>query len=355
MSKKFKLLLLTFCAVFMFSGVAAAQTNFPKSVTAISPNANQANHIILTAFAKIITSHTPIKNFIVQPLGGPMLWLPMMKEGKVQFSIHNAANMIDAFLGQGDFEKMGPQPIRCVGAGHDLIFMFFTTKNTGIKNIEDLKGKATFAYSKGNPMYQQMTEAQLATAGMKPSDLKSTLSFATLDDCVTDMVEGRVEAILYPMPHMGAIITMKEARGDYNFVSLTREQAEKVCEMMPGHFIQDIPANHPRYANTEPINNGVFFQTALWTNVNMDDEVIYAITKAIWDNSKEVENAHPVIPYWSVDAKPGPVGYTVPYHNGSIRYFKEKGIWTDEHQAYQDKMLAEQELRIEAWNAANKK
>lgn len=354
MFAKTKLFVIMLLCVFVFSGTTLADTQWPKSVRAISSNANETMHICLTAFAKNITKYTPIENWVVQPLGGPMLWLKMMHENKADFAMHSAPDMYDAFMGQGAYAEMGPQNVRNLGGGHELILNFVTTPNTGIKSIEDLKGKSAFCYSKGNPLFSNMTQKQLALAGLTVKDLKATLTHASLSDSVNDLIEGRVDALLFPFPQMSAIINIKEARGSYHYVTMTKEQGEELCRQLPGYYLQDLPINDPRHANTEPVENGIFYQIGLWTWFDRDSEVIYGITKAIFEHGDEIADAHPALAYWNVKSQPGPVGFSVPYHDGAIKYYMEKGLWTDEHQAYQDKLLAEQAERIAAFNAKGK-
>ncbi len=42
----------------------------------------------------------------------------------------------------------------------------------------------------------------------------------------------------------------------------------------------------------------------------------------------------------------------MPWHVGAIRYFKEAGVWTDEHQKNNDQLMRRQDLLAEAWAKA---
>ena len=41
-----------------------------------------------------------------------------------------------------------------------------------------------------------------------------------------------------------------------------------------------------------------------------------------------------------------------PFHDGTIRYLKEKGLWKAAHQARQDKIVARMQNRIKVFNGA---
>jgi TRAP transporter TAXI family solute receptor len=300
---------------------------WPKDVAVISPAPGASVHMVQVGVGKVVEKYTPIQNWIVQPLGGPKLWLPMMKEGKAQFANHNAADIINAFLGRGLYAKLGPQSVRTVGAGHDYMFMFWTTPDKGIRSVADLKGKVVYYKFKANPMFDEMAKNQLGSAGLTVNDLKAGLSFPNIKEGARDLIEGRVDVLLYPVVP-GAVMQINEAKGECLFVNLTRKQAQYVARHMEGYFIQDIAAGDRRFRNKSPVPNAICYQNAMFTSASMDPDIVYGVVKAIFDHTGEFADTHPAAKYWSL--KHRPVSLAVPYHEGSIRYFKEKGLWTKE-------------------------
>ena len=312
---------------------------WPKDVNAISPAPGASVHMVLIGVGKPIQKHTPIENWIVQPLGGPKLWLPMMQKGQCDFANHNAADILNAFLGRGLYSKMGPQPVRTVMAGHDYMFMFWTIPDTGIKSISDLKGKVGYLRFKANPMFDAMAKNQLASAGLTTKDLKAVLAFSSIKEALRGLIEGRVDTILYPVVP-GAVMQINEAKGETKFVTLSKKEAEYVVKHMEGYYIQDIQPNDPRFRNKSKVPNAICYQSAMFTPAKMDPDIVYGVVKAILEHPEEFTDTHPAAKYWSL--KHRPVANAVPYHDGSIRYFKEIGFWKPENQAYQDMMLKRQ-------------
>lgn len=313
--------------------------DWPKDVAVISPAPGASVHMVLVGVGNAIQKHTPIENWIVQPLGGPKLWLPMMKDGKCDFANHSAADILNAFLGRGLYAKMGPQDVRTVAAGHDYMFMFWTTPDKGIRSISDLKGKVVYIKFKANPMFTEMAKNQLASAGLTFDDLKSVMAFSSIKEAIRGLIEGRVDAILYPVVP-GAVMQVNEAKGECQFVGLTEKQAKYVVEHMEGYYLDNIPANDPRFRNKSPVPNAVCYQNAMFTRANMNPDVVYGVVKAIFEHSDEFADTHPAAKYWNLNHRP--VCLAVPYHEGAIRYFKEKGLWTEEAAAYQEKTLKRQ-------------
>jgi uncharacterized protein len=331
-----RLLVLGFVLVGM--PTLAFSSNFPKSVSVVSPAPGATVHMVLVGMGTAVKETTPIGNWIVQPLGGPVSWLPLMKARRADFANHNAADLLNAYLGdRGAYKDMEPQTfLRTVGAGHEYMFMFWTTSDTGIKNVADLKGKRAYITQKGNPMFTQMAETQLNSAGLSLSDLKANMGFASIAEAIRGLIEGRVDAIMYPVVP-SAVMQVNEAKGECQFVSLTKEQAQFVVERIPGYTVQDIPADDPRFRNKSAVPNAVCYQNAMFTHEAMDPEVVYAVTKAIFEHNDLYKDSHPVAKYWRLDYHP--ISLSIPYHPGAIKFFKEKGLWTPEAEEYQQKIL----------------
>lgn len=324
---------------FFLTGGSALAVNWPKDLVVITPAPGASVHMIAVGMGKVVQEYTPAENWIVQPLGGPKLWLPMMSAGKCDFALQSAADILNAFLGRGLYSKLGPQRVRKVIGGHEYMFMFWTTPDKGINSIADLKGKVAYIKFKANPMFTEMSTNQLASAGLTYKDLKAVLAFSSIKEAISGLIEGRVDAILYPVVP-GAVMQVNEAKGECKFINLTKKQAQYVVKHMEGYYVQDIAANDPRFRNKSPVHDAICYQSAMFTSADMDPDIVYGVTKAILEHTDEFAASHPSAKYWSLKARP--VSPDVPYHEGAIRFYKEKGLWSSQMQAYQDKMLEKQ-------------
>ena len=60
------------------------------------------------------------------------------------------------------------------------------------------------------------------------------------------------------------------------------------------------------------------------TSAKVPDDVVYIITKAVFDNLDEFKKLHPA--FANLDAKEMVKdGLSAPMHAGALRYYKEKG------------------------------
>ena len=55
--------------------------------------------------------------------------------------------------------------------------------------------------------------------------------------------------------------------------------------------------------------------------------------------------------YWA-RSKSSVVGIPAPFHNGTVRYLKEVGVWNQDFETWQKGQLQKQENLAKAWTAA---
>ena len=79
----------------------------------------------------------------------------------------------------------------------------------------------------------------------------------------------------------------------------------------------------------------------------LSDEVAYSLTKAVLDNYEQIKDSGPSMSGYQVDKQP--LKFVFPYHPGSIAYFKEKGVWTAEHEQHNAMLMKRQDVLADAW------
>ena len=87
------------------------------------------------------------------------------------------------------------------------------------------------------------------------------------------------------------------------------------------------------------------------TYANTPDDEVYSLVKAIDETFDTFKNTTASSVNWDVKRSILPPA-DAPFHEGAIRYAKEKGYWTKEAQAWQDKRLARLAAVKEAWAKA---
>ena len=70
---------------------------------------------------------------------------------------------------------------------------------------------------------------------------------------------------------------------------------------------------------------------------DVTDEQVYQVARAILENTKEFRKYHRAGRLWNLERTARDP--KLPFHNGVIKYLKEKDVWTDELEAQHKAML----------------
>lgn len=86
----------------------------------------------------------------------------------------------------------------------------------------------------------------------------------------------------------------------------------------------------------------------LVTTQNQSDEEVYALTKSMVENHDDFKNTAPGAEGWALEVQE--LEWVIPYHEGAIRYFQEAGIWTNEADEHNARLIERQQVLAEAWS-----
>jgi TRAP transporter TAXI family solute receptor len=327
--------LIFLCVLTFFPRTAANAANWPTQLVFGAPSAGTTNYMIAVGIGEVLKKYSPVKNVIVQPLGGPTVWGPMMKKGEVDFAIQSGADTVSLFLGVGGFADLGPIPVRTAIGGHVFPLIFHTTPGKNIKTVADLKGKVVYTSMMGQPMFVQISKSQLASVNLTFDDLKASMVMPSVAQATNDLIEGRVDAFIYPVVP-SKVQEINKSKGECVFVDLTEEQVDYVEKNNPGYFRAVIPKG--RYANLKEMKWAICFQTCLHVRETMDPAVVYELVKIVLEHHDDWVGTHPQAKQWGLDQKPVTLA-AEPYHEGAVKYYKEKGLWTEEVQKHNDELF----------------
>jgi hypothetical protein len=97
------------------------------------------------------------------------------------------------------------------------------------------------------------------------------------------------------------------------------------------------------------ITSDVWHGGYLW----QDEELVYEIAKFLGESYDEYKDKQSILEQWSLEALRSYIDRAViPFHSGTIKYLKEKGIWTAEDDTWNEGQLELMDRYEEAWEAA---
>lgn len=243
--------------------------------------------------------------------------LNLLQDGKGELAFALGDSVLLAWQGDSEAGFKAPlDKLRAVGAIYPNFVQVVASKESGIRTLADLKGKRL---SVGAPRSGTELNARaiLGAAGISYSDL-SKVEYLPFAESVDLMKNRQLDATLQSAGLGVASIRDLSTSVEIVVVEVPQEVVTKIGSP---YVSAVIPANTYTGQDTEVVTAAVV--NFLITRSDLADELVYQMTKAIFDNLDAMVAAHAAARQMSVEA--APKDSPVPLHPGAERYFKEKG------------------------------
>jgi TRAP transporter TAXI family solute receptor len=224
------------------------------------------------------------------------------------------------FAWAGDKDKGFPgklDKLRAIGTIYPNYIQIVASEESGIRTIAELRGKRV---SVGAPKSGTEINARavFAAAGLSYDDMK--VQYLPFGESVELIKNRQLDATLQSGGLGVASIRDLASSVAITMVAVPPEVVAKIGD--PSFVPAVIPAN--TYAGqtadvaTPAINN------ILVTRSDLPAELVYTLTKAMFENLDELVAAHAAGK--AVTLEKGPKGLPIPLHPGAERYYQEKGV-----------------------------
>ena len=259
---------------------------------------------------------TPGNTYQVLP-GAGIANVRAIQESKAEVGLANSISTADAMEGRAPFNK--PHDGVCnVASLYPQYFQFVVLADSGINKVSDLKGKGVTTQQKGNTG-EVITKHFLEAHGLKYEDVK--VSFVGYTDSVNQMKDGHAVAFgLNTQAPAGAIMDLQAAR-PIKMLEQT-EVYDKMLKLNPSYKLITLPKG--TYANQDKDLKVIGFFTHVVASCKLPNDQVYALTKAIADNTKTLATVAKDIASLKPAGMAADVG--VPFHPGAAKFYKEAGI-----------------------------
>jgi uncharacterized protein len=258
----------------------------------------------------------------IQPSSGTSTMVPLVESGEVDIGFANAAEVYDAFHGVGTFDKRPNPKLRTVAVIFPLKAGLFVRANSDIKTIKDLKGKTTAYGLTSQEIVRKTIDAMLATSGLKPADLK-TVMVPNVIRGVDELIAGRVDVTVFAIG--AAKVSEADAAVGIRFLPLDNSPTAVAAlkkEFPTGYIAKLDPA--PNLAGVKEPMYTMFYDYTVFANADVPADRIKRLTQLIAENKTVLAQGQPS--FGGLDPQRMWNKIDVPYHDGAIAYYREKGI-----------------------------
>jgi len=314
------LLAIIFCVV-MVSPLAYARTTF---VTIGTGGLTGVYYPTGGAIAKMVNKKKSAYGIraTVESTGGSAFNINAIMSGDLEFGIAQSDKQFQAMKGMAEWTESGPQTdLRAVFSIHDEAVTLISAVESEIKDVSDLKGKIVNIGNPGSGQRQNAIEI-LKTIGLDPeTDLNAENLKAS--EAPSILQDGRIDAFFYTVGHPNGAI--KEATSGARKVRFTSiKGVENMLKKYPYFSKTTIQTSmYPGAQNDADIQT-IGMKATLVTSAKVSKDVVYAITKEVFENFEAFKKLHPA--YATLTREGMLTGLSAALHPGAEKYYKEVGL-----------------------------
>ncbi|NWO05487.1 MAG: TAXI family TRAP transporter solute-binding subunit [Alteromonadaceae bacterium] len=258
----------------------------------------------------------------VESTGGSVYNLNAIRQGELDLAVAQSDWQYHAYNGTSQFEDGGAnEDLRAVFSLHPEPFTVVASKESGIKNFEDLEGKRV---SVGNPGSGQRATAEVLMDEMgwtmDKFSLAAEIKAAEQSQALCD---GNIDAFFYTVGHPSGAIKEATTSCDSVLVNVDNEATQTLIDDNPYYRKAVIPGGMYRGSDEDVTTFGV--AATFVSSTDVPDEVVYQVVKAVFENFDNFKRLHPA---FSVLEKEEMVSdaLSAPLHPGAEKYYREAGL-----------------------------
>ena len=260
----------------------------------------------------------------VESTGGSVFNVNAVMAGDLEFGIVQSDRQYQGINGLAEWKDAGKQEkLRAICSFHPESITLVAAVESGIATMMDMKGKVINIGNPGSGQRQNSIDALTAVGIDHEKDI--TAEGLKAAEAPKMLQDGRIDAFFYTVGHpSGAIKEATSGRRKVSFIAVEGPGIDDLIAKNPFYAKAIVPvALYPQAENTEDVPTfGV--KATFVTSADVPEEIVYAITKEVFDNLEDFKKLHPA---YAVLTKENMLeGLSAPIHPGAMKYYKEVGL-----------------------------
>jgi hypothetical protein len=298
--------------------------------------------------AEAIYKNEGIKVKIV-PAGTDKSKILPLKKGMMQLSLFTGAGQYFALMGKGVFTDWGPQQLRLAFAcPTGAIAGMMVRGDSGIKTMADLKGKRV-AFIPASPGCTALNEGYLAFGGLTRDDVK-IVQFSSWGAAWKSVTEGSSD-VAHCLVGSSKAYELAASPHGIHWLPSPKDDIEgwkRLQKFDP--FLNPYKAIEGAGISKDKPANVASYYYGLVCYPKLDAELVYKLTKGIWNGYDIYKDMHPSLKMWTPEGALKTSHFITPYHRGAIKFFKEIGVWTPKLEKRQQELIKQEKVRMDRYS-----
>ena len=276
------------------------------------------------AIAEVLNENRGENEWRVQPRGtkGSQENIRRLVRGELELAMSNSAISYFAVLGESGWEQS--YDIRAVVTLAPNIATFITKADSGLTKMSDLAGRRAMVGVAGAG-FEMFVQPLLAAHGVTYDDF--TQVYGTQSGAVDMLGDGSIDAAFLGGAVPTGAVTQACSTHDILFLPFDEEKRQQLARDYPFFQLATIPAD--AYSDLSEDYPGLNVGSMhLITSADADEELIYQITRTIWENRQAIAGRHPA--GRAINEANAARNTGTPFHPGAERYYREIGVWPED-------------------------
>ncbi len=264
----------------------------------------------------IISDNTDA-NITPQTSGASAENMETLRNGEAELAFSQTDIASYALEGKEMFEGAAIDNIQAIASLYPETVQLVTTADSGIKSVEDLKGRAVSVGAPGSGVYINAMQI-LEIHGLTTDDIKvQNLSF---DESTDGIQAGNIDAAFVTAGTPTGAVEALSAQKDVVIIPIAEDKIAELVEKYPYYSEDTVPSG--TYKLESEVKT-VAVKAMLVASKDLDENLVYEMTKALFENTDQITHAKGefITPETALEG----LG-DLELHPGAVKYFEEKGI-----------------------------
>ena len=258
----------------------------------------------------------------VESTGGSIYNINTIRAGELDMGVAQSDWQYHAYNGTSKFAKKGPfKELRAIFSVHAEPFTVVARADSGIKNLNDLKGKRVNIGNPGSGQRGTM-EVLMKAKGSTKSDFKLASELKASEQSKA-LCDNKIDAMVYTVGHPSGSIKEATTTCKSVLVNITGPAVDKLVNDNDYYRTASIPGGMYMGNDNDTKTFGV--GATFITSSKVSETVIYNVVKAVFENFDAFRKLHPAF----ANLKKSEMikdGLSAPLHRGAVKYYKEAGL-----------------------------
>ncbi len=245
-----------------------------------------------------------------------LYWL---SKDKAQLCIAQSDTVYEAYNGVGHFKEKLTN-IQVITSLYIEAVHILVRNPLHIKKIEDFRAKRISIGPEGSGT-EFNARAILEAAGITSNEIQ--LLHLSFEDAIKALTANKVDIVFFTSGFPSDAVRIITQNKSASFFEPNSEILHRLIDTYPFFVIATIPSN--TYTDQDEEITTVGVAALLLNRTNLDNHLIYVLTKSIFSNTSLIANYH--VKGHDINLSSAFKGVAIPINEGAKQFYDEKGIY----------------------------